>query len=139
MRMWLIALLAAAPALAAAQESQPVPEIEPSTQPTIVTEDEGPIPDPNTPDVARRPRPKPAGPPTPRYTKADYPTEIVKRPLTLAAEQAQVSLDMPFVAGDGHPTLTQILRAAFGVTQDFEVGLSYSIGLERLSPETSED
>src|SRR5215470_1885577 len=120
MRTWLMAILTAAPALAAAQETQPA-----EAQPQIIPDEEGPIPDPNVPDVARRPPPRVASAPTARWTKANYPTEIVKRPLTLAAEQAQVSLDMPFVAGDGHPTLTQVLRAGFGVTQDFEIGLTY--------------
>src|SRR5262249_8353912 len=51
----------------------------------------------------------------------------------------QISLDIPFVTNASDPTLTQILHAAFGVTQDLEVGLSYSVGLERLSPKAKED
>jgi hypothetical protein len=138
MKIGLTLLLAAVPTLAAAQESQPATDQAAAT-PTIVTDDEGPIPDPNVPDIARRRPPSGPGTPVVRYTKADYPTEIVKRPLTLAAMQGQVTLDMPLVAGDGHPTLTQILRGAFGVTQDLEVGVSYSVGLERLSPDSGTD
>src|SRR5262249_32762242 len=37
------------------------------------------------------------------------------------------------------PTLTQVLRGAFGVTRDFELGVTYSVGLERLSARTGED
>src|SRR4029077_18190557 len=63
----------------------------------------------------------------------------VKRPLTLVAGMADVSLDVPFVAGDGQPLLTQILRAGFGVTDRFTLGLTYGIALERLSPPAGVD
>ena len=111
---------------------EPQPTIEPQVPPTETKTDEGPITDPNIPDIARRPREREPGPAIHRYSKDDYPDEIVKRPLTLAAEQAQISLDMPLSSSGGNPTLTQILRAGFGITRDWQVGLTYGFGLERL-------
>lgn len=84
-----------------------------------------------------------------RPTKADYPIEVVKRPLTLTAMQGQVSLEATFAGADDlllprtgtgsdnkadSPVFTQVLRGAFGVTQDLQVGVTYGIGMERLSP-----
>jgi hypothetical protein len=114
-------------------------EQQPVVPATTVPEYEGQITDPNTPDVVRRQRDKGAQGPVVRYGKDDYPIELVRRPITLAAEQAQVALDMPFVYGDGHPTLTQILLGRFGVTRDLELSLEYGVGLERLSSETGQN
>jgi hypothetical protein len=135
MRTWPLLLLGlgVAPQLARAQQSQP------ATQPVVETGDEGPIPDPNAPDAVRRRHAVPPGAERPRYTKSDYPTEIVLRPLTLPVGMGQLSLDVPFVAGDGDPTFTEVLRAGYGVTQDIEIGATYSLGLERPSAKTGED
>src|SRR5512134_3215981 len=114
-------LLLSAGGVAGAQATQPSPEIVPE-------EDEGPIPEPKVPDdpMALVPRdPAPREPPV-RFTKRDYPTELVRRPMTLAAQQAEVSLDMPFSGNDGSPALTQVLRGAFGVTVDLQLGVTYS-------------
>ena len=101
------ALLPAFTSAAWAQGAQPAPE--PNVPRTELKTDEGPIQDPNVPDnlLARLPREPAAKAPVHRYDKDDYPTEIVKRPLTLPGEMAQVSLDMPFILHEGHPTLTQ--------------------------------
>lgn len=133
------ALLPAFTSGAWAQEAQPAPE--PNVPRTELKTDEGPVQDPNVPDnlLARLPREQTVKAPVHRYDKDDYPTEIVKRPLTLPGEMAQVSLDMPFVLHEGHPTLTQILRAAFGITRDWQVGITYGFGLERLSSEPGLD
>jgi hypothetical protein len=128
------ATLLAAPAVA--QDGKPQPEEQPTIEPQVpsteLKTDEGPVADPNIPDIARRPRPREAGQPVHRYGKDDYPDEIVRRPLTLASEQAEISLDVPLSANGGNPTLTQILRAAFGITRDWQVGVTYGFGLERL-------
>jgi hypothetical protein len=137
MKRWSVAvfsLLVSTPALA--QEGEPAAA---ASQPTVLTEDNSPIPDPNVPELRRAPRAQEPSAPVYRYTKSDYPVEFVKRPLTLAEEQAQISLDMPFINGDGHPTLTQVFHGAYGVTRDYEVGVTYSVGLERLSARTGED
>jgi len=122
-------------AVPARAQEQPAEPSKPAVPPTEIKTDEGPIPDPNVPDdlLAGLPRDKTTAKPVHRYGKDDYPTEIVKRPLTLAGEQAQISLDMPLASNGGNPTLTQILRAAVGLTRDWQVGLTYSFGLERLS------
>jgi len=138
--VWTFLLLLAAvavgagPAVAAAQT-------EPAA--TTTTEEEGPIADPNIPDAP------PEGDAITvedleeggvravkkqRYTKKTYPLELVKRPLTLAAAQAEISLDSPFLMGSGNPTLWQVLRARYGITRDIEGGITYSFGLLNLSP-----
>lgn len=99
---------------------------------------EPPIPDPNVPDPTLPPDSE-AHPAAYRYEKRDYPRELVRRPMTLAEDQAEIVLDVPFVAGDGHPTLTQVLRGSFGVTVDLQLGVTYSVGLERLNAQTGED
>ncbi len=141
-----VILLGVLPVTAAAQEevpaTQPQAEPEPEVVPEIVNPvapgDEGPIPDPNVPDPNIPPESADAPPPY-RYAKRDYPKELVKRPLTLAADQAEVSLEVPFVLGDGRPTLTQVLRGGFGVTVDLELGVTYAVGLERLNPAAGQD
>jgi hypothetical protein len=147
MKNWLIACAAVlAPTAALAQGKAKPPDAsdeanKAAVPPTELKEDEGPIPDPNVPDnlLSRLPRERGAAQPTHRYDKGDYPVELVKRPLTLAGEQLQVSLDIPFVSHDGKPTLTQVLRGAFGITRDLQVGLTYAFGLQRLSPDTGQD
>src|SRR5262245_25816625 len=78
----------------------------PSVPATPTEEDQGPVADPNIPDsvITRRPRDEAPSTPPVRYDKSNYPDEIVRRPLTLAGEQAQISVDVPFVSHDGHPT-----------------------------------
>jgi hypothetical protein len=71
-----------------------------------------------------------------RYTKADYPLEVIRRPMTLAEGQLQVGLDVPFVIGG--PSLTQVLRGSYGIDQDLEIGLTYGFGLTVLSPTSYE-
>ena len=81
----------------------------------------------------------------PRTTKATYPVELTRRPMTLPQNTAEISLDAPIVFGgtvdhaastapDLGARATQVLRAAYGVTQDIQVGVSYGFGSERLSP-----
>jgi hypothetical protein len=113
------------------------PAVAAAQAPPTTTEEEPPIPDPNVPDPNLPPDPA-ASRPAYRYEKREYPRELVLRPLTLAAEQAEVAIDMPFVARDGHPTLHQILRGAFGVTVDLQLGVTYTVGLERFSAEGEE-
>lgn len=126
-----IALLAtaASPGIAAAQDPPPDPE--------------GPIAEPDIPDSP------PEGDAITvddleeggtravkklRFTKKTYPIEAVRRPLTLAAAQAEISLDSPFLAGTDSPTIWQVLRARYGITRDLEAGITYSFGLLNLSP-----
>jgi hypothetical protein len=127
-----------------AQEAEPEVEVEPTPAPApppISTDDEGPIPEPDVPEdpLAGLPPEAEVEEEAPRYLKRDYPIELVRRPLTLAADQVEVSLDVPLVLNDGNPLLTQILRGGFGVTIDLELGLTYAVGLERLSAEPGED
>lgn len=132
----------AEPAPATQPAPEPQPEIQPEPAPTIVpTEDEGPIPEPKVPADPMALVPPERGPrePAVRYTKRNYPTEIVLRPLTLAASQAEINLEVPFATNDGDPWLTQVLRAAFGVTVDLQLGLTYAVGLERLDAPEGED
>jgi hypothetical protein len=68
------------------------------------------------------------------YTKKTFPIEVVKRPLTLAQWQAEIALDSPFVSGADSPTMWQTLRARFGITRDWEAGLTYSFGLFTFDP-----
>ncbi len=126
------AALAAAPAVAAAQTgAEPAPE------------EEGPIADPDIPDAP------PEGDAITaedleeggvravkkqRYTKKTYPIQLVRRPLTLAAAQAEIALDSPFRKGSDNPTMWQVLRARYGITRDIEAGITYSFGLLNLSP-----
>src|SRR5688572_23628422 len=125
--VWTVALVAAlgAPAVAAAQEP------------------EAPIPDPDIPDAppegdaitvddletggVRAVRKQ-------RYTKKTFPLELIKRPMTLAAAQGEISLDAPFLMGDSNPTMWQVLRARYGITRDIEGGITYSFGVLNLSP-----
>lgn len=120
----------------------------PATQPTeapppppMSPDEEGPIPEPKIPEdpMANMPRETEVETPEVRYEKAEYPVEVVRRPMTLAAEQVEVGLDVPVYANDGHPVMTQILRGAFGATVDLQVGLTYGVGLERLDAQTGED
>lgn len=80
-----------------------------------------------------------------RITKATYPVEVIHRPMTLPENTAEISLDAPVYFGgpvdnseagsvDIGARATQVLRAAYGVTQDIQVGVSYGFGSERLSP-----
>jgi hypothetical protein len=131
----------AAPEIVNEPQSQPAAppaSVEPQVPPTETKTYEGPVTDPNIPDIARRPRVQPPSVATHRYTKDDYPDEIVKRPLTLAAEQAQISLDVPLSSNGGNPTLTQILRAGVGLTRDWQVGVTYGFGLDRLDAQPGE-
>jgi hypothetical protein len=116
------------------------PEVEPE-------DDEGPIEDPEIPggdhaaitaeDLEGGPIKKKA---TPRYDKKTYPTELVKRPLTLAANQFELRLDSPFANNEGNgATMWQVLYASFGVTRDLQVGLTYSFGLIRLDAAEGEN
>jgi hypothetical protein len=136
------ALVGAVPALAHAQDGEPTDEVGgiPAETPESMG---GPVADPvddsdkadeadaattnldGTSVAAKAPRP--------RYNKDDYPIEVILRPLTLAADQIQVSLDMPFTISDT-PFLTQVFRGAYGITTDLQVGISYGFGLQTLSP-----
>jgi hypothetical protein len=128
-------LLGCLPALAAAQEEQ---DTAPDPPPIVEVDDDGPIPDPNVADP--RLPPDPAERPAPyRFEKRDYPRELVRRPLTLPREMIEASLDVPFVARDGHPTLHQVLRGAYGVTVDLQLGVTYGIAFERLAADDGED
>ncbi len=80
-----------------------------------------------------------------RTTKATYPVELVNRPMTLTQNTAEIAIDAPMFFGGSvdaaettAPSLgaraTQVLHAAYGVTQDLQVGVSYGFGTERLSP-----
>ena len=134
--------------LAAAQApppQEPPPEVEVEEPPTPTMPpapgEEGPIPEPDVPEdpLEGVPPEEAVEAEQPRYDKRGYPIERVKRPLTLAAEMAELDLDVPMVLNDSHPLLTQTISPAYGITTDLEVGLTYSIGLERLSPETGQD
>jgi hypothetical protein len=142
--MWVAALGVAAWAIwpsSSWAQVEPAEEEAAPTAPMLPTDDEGPIPEPDVPEnpLAGLPPERSAEEPAIRYAKADYPVAIVKRPLTLASDQIEVSLDVPFVANDGHPTLTQVLRGGYGVTVDLEIGLTYAIGLERLDAQPGEN
>jgi hypothetical protein len=80
-----------------------------------------------------------------RATKATFPVELTQRPMTLPENTAEIAVDAPIYFGgtvDGAPTdaptlggrATQVLHAAYGVTQDIQVGVSYGFGSERFSP-----
>ncbi|MFH0901344.1 MAG: hypothetical protein V2A73_12015 [Pseudomonadota bacterium] len=71
-----------------------------------------------------------------RYSRNDYPIEQINRPLTLAAELTEVSLELPLAMGDSK-SLSQVLRAAHGVTQDVQVGFIYG-GLWSITGSTYE-
>jgi hypothetical protein len=138
-----LAFLVAVPALA---QEEPAPEIEPekpAPRPTgldMTPDDEGkPITEPVIPERPEDDRPRAKKPPKPRYTKDDYPIEHVARPLTLAAGQAQIVLELPLKVNGGNPTFGQTVSGAFGVTRDLELGLTYGIGLLLLDPETTQD
>jgi hypothetical protein len=119
-------------------ESAPSEGLEPATDPSV-GEDPGEEGDrPNDPDALTT-RDEDGGDvkAKARPTKATYPIEIIHRPMTLAQNQAEISLDVPIVFGGGGYA-TQVLRGAFGVTQDLQVGVSYGFGLERFSTEGDE-
>jgi hypothetical protein len=141
MRRVLLASIVLSAATAAAQEEPPAPPAEEPAAPPLTPDEEGPIAEPQVPEdpMALVPREAVVEAPVPRYEKSDYPVEIVLRPLTLAAEMVELGVDVPFLANDGHPTLTQVLRAAFGATVDLQVGLTWSVGLERLDAQAGED
>jgi hypothetical protein len=80
-----------------------------------------------------------------RITKSTYPVAVIHRPMTLPANTAEIAIDAPVYFGgpvDNDETgaidigarATQVLHAAYGVTQDIQVGVSYGFGSERLSP-----
>jgi hypothetical protein len=141
--LWMHLLLGAAmlatPAIADAQR---VPlDKDPSGQ--TAPSDEGPIAEPDIPDAP------PDGEAITvddleggggrltkraRYTKKTYPTELVRRPMTLAAAQAELSIDSPLVIGGSNPIMWQVARARYGITRDIEAGITYSFGLVNLSP-----
>lgn len=145
--LWMSILLAVAPAMALAQEEEPAPAGDPASPTEGIGTAEDPMSeedddaatydnpdDPNavtTDDLDGTAKKKKA----PRPTKQTYPIEAIERPLTLTAGQAEVSLEIPLqsLGSDGR-SATQILRGAYGVTQDIQIGVSYGFGLELLSP-----
>jgi hypothetical protein len=141
MKRALAVALALAGGTAAAQQQPAPPPAEPPVVTPVVPDEEGPIPEPQIPEdpMAQVPKEPEVETPAVRYAKSDYPIELVRRPLTLAAEQVEVGIDVPFFANDGNPALTQVLRGAFGATVDLQVGLTYAIGLERLDAAAGED
>lgn len=76
---------------------------------------------------------------TPRATRATFPLEFIERPMTLVARQYQVSLELPLAIGGADAAIetTLVLRAAYGLTQDVQAGISYGFGLARIAPEGS--
>lgn len=146
LRLLALFLVAVAPAAALAQEDplgedipQPPPpgEAAPDPEPDE-GEDEGPIEEPDIPDDGAVTVDDLEGGTSKtfiRYTKKTYPIEVTKRPLTLTKYQAEISLDAPFVTNEGNAAMWQVLRGAYGITQDLEVGITYSFGLINLSGE----
>ncbi len=106
-----------------------------------LAQDEPPIPEPHIPDAPQGTRDVRGGPKpeTPRITKADYPTQLVLRPVTLAEAQAEIGLAVTFVNNDGNGLLWPTLRAAFGITRDVEVGFTWAAFLTRFSPAADEN
>lgn len=110
------------------------------SSPAMAQQENPPIPEPHIPDAPQRPRDeRTAKPETPRIDKADYPTQLVLRPVTLAEAQAEIGLALTFVNNDGNGLFWPTLRAAFGVTRDVELGFTWAAFLSRFSPATAEN
>lgn len=146
--LWMSALFALYPLLAGAQatkgadQSKPPEGIGTAEDPLAgqeeVEEDDTATTydDPNDPDAVTTRDSSRRGKQAVRYTKGTYPIEAIDRPLTLAASQFEISLDVPVeaIGADGGPFMTQVLRAGYGVTTDLQIGVAYGIGLELLNP-----
>lgn len=80
----------------------------------------------------------------PRITKKTYPLAVIDRPVTLAAAQTEVSLDVPITLGVqdvggndlASAMMTQVIRGTYGITQDLQVGIAYGVGRELLGKES---
>jgi hypothetical protein len=138
----LAVVLVLSPALAVADDAAPAPKgndspptdgMAPAEDPNVPerpeSEDQPDDPDAETTNldkgttVEKKQRP----------TKATYPLELTWRPLTLTAGQAEISLDSPVAPFADAPTgATQVLRFAYGITQDIQIGVTYGAGAERL-------
>jgi len=103
-------------------------------------DDNPPIPEPHIPDAPQgvRDRRGAPAPETHRITKADYPTQIVLRPMTLAEAQAELGLALTYVTNDGDGLFWPTIRAAFGVTRDVELGFTWSAFLAHFAPTPDE-
>lgn len=142
--VWIAAALAAAPPVAfaqddAAEEDPTAPQTEPDPE---ATEEGmgGPVDDPTADEPPGEEAPDfnvfggGAKKTVVRYTKETFPLAWVARPLTLPADMIELSLDVPAAVLADAPYLTQILRGAFGVTRDLQIGLTYGFGLQVIDP-----
>lgn len=102
----------------------------------LAQEEPSPVPEPEIPDVPRpsREASAPAAEKVPRYTKADYPTEVILRPMTLAELQVELSHTLVFVANSGNSLIWSIEHGAFGITPDWEVGFTWAPFLSAFDP-----
>ena len=123
------------PAAAPPEEMTPAPDPEADAK---VDND-----NPNKPDALTIAEPEPdvtiVEPPRKVvFSKAEYPLQVTDRPLTLPKNMGEISLDAPFFIFDGGDAkaFTQILRGAFGITNRYELGLTYAVGLELIDPKS---
>lgn len=72
------------------------------------------------------------------FSKTEYPIAVTDRPLTLPRNMGEIALDAPFFIFNGGDAkaFTQILHAGFGVTNRYELGLTYAVGLELIDPQS---
>jgi len=59
---------------------------------------------------------------------ATYPLALKDRPLTLFANMAEVRIDFPVTTITDHAVASGVLRGAYGVTNEVEIGLHYGFG-----------
>lgn len=83
---------------------------------------------PNEPIVIGENDPKTIKKKAPPKGPATYPLALKDRPLTLFANMAEVGIDFPVTTITDHAVASGVLRGAFGVTNEVEIGLHYGFG-----------
>lgn len=135
---WLAVLVAfLMPSVAVAEDTEGVDGIGTAEDPNVPDDEETTGDRPDEADaVTGKDLEGPAVVKKARPTKATYPMAIIERPLTLTETQIEVTFEMPVLVGPvgADAQMTQVLRGAYGITQDIQVGLSYGFGLEQLGP-----
>lgn len=87
---------------------------------------EGTAENPDAPRLVGEEDDAPADDGTPAMLRTGYPIEEVPRPITLPATMSEVSLDLRTVAD---PVDLEIgLRARYGITRQWQIGLRYLVG-----------
>ncbi len=128
-----------APGTPAAAPATPPEEVPPAFDPELEGKQDND--DPNKPDALTIAEPPPEvvyAEPVRKvsFTKAEYPIEITDRPLSLPRSMGEIALDLPFFVQGDVKAIAQVLRGAYGVTNRWEIGLTYAPGVAILDPES---